>query len=165
MHRWATIAGLVFLSGCTQRYYEGPQRPRHEIAVIKTSGLFTRITAIDGETPWGIIQPTRVDVLPGSHTVTVRFPHVAGVSVSSDGSGGMIVAHSSRDITIYALAGHTYRIVGGEPPFRIERNPDLVAPWIPATGNIWDRIQFVPIDGDKQFYRVRSIGEELSNPL
>lgn len=56
------------------------------------------------------------------------------------------------------------RWLGGEPPFRIERNPDLVAPWTPTTGNIWDRIQFVPIDGDKQFYRVRSIGEELSNP-
>jgi hypothetical protein len=56
------------------------------------------------------------------------------------------------------------RWIGGEPPFQIERNDTLVGEWLPISGNLWNRDALVPGNADRAFFRVRSIGEKLTNP-
>ncbi len=54
--------------------------------------------------------------------------------------------------------------IGGEPPFQIEQNDTLQGNWPPISGKLWKRDFLVPGDADQNFFRVRSLGEELTHP-
>jgi hypothetical protein len=54
------------------------------------------------------------------------------------------------------------RWLGGEPPYVVQESPDLKT-WTPVTGHIWNRVDSLPLTPGKEFFRVRSIGEELSS--
>ncbi len=54
------------------------------------------------------------------------------------------------------------RWLGGEPPYVIESDEDLDS-FTPATNHIWNRTTTLPQVGDRGFFRVRSIGTELSS--
>ena len=130
MFRHFTIGVLlaVLVSGCAMKAYEGPERPKSEIAELRQvhqqgvvlkvpfgPGLLTKhvatIIEIDGKsvtfiwTKWATIH-----ILPGQHSVRVfylRFPDVALC-----GDGGCIANYTTGDLSIdfTAEAGHEYRI-------------------------------------------------------
>jgi hypothetical protein len=102
---------MLVLSGCAglvTKYYPGPERPRSELALIRTSerdGVTTGIWDIDGadvqRVCWGCGRtPREFYVLQGRHKLKV-------VAVSFG-------AYTTRPgyISFEALAGHTYDVYG-----------------------------------------------------
>jgi hypothetical protein len=54
--------------------------------------------------------------------------------------------------------------IGGEPPFQVEQNNTLSGTWQPLSGKLWTRELLVPGNEGRAFFKVRSIGEQLTNP-
>ena len=53
------------------------------------------------------------------------------------------------------------RWIGGEPPYVLESSPTLGG-WTTDTGHLWDRFISLPTSGNRRFYRIRSLGAELT---
>lgn len=55
------------------------------------------------------------------------------------------------------------RWLGGEPPFVLESSEVLSGGWSDATGHLWDQFHSLPATAPRRFYRIRSIGQELTD--
>lgn len=104
-----TLLVLSLIAGCAQtsmQLYSGPEKAQEEVAIIRAwSPSIGNISVlkIDGkDVQNGLV--SHVYVLPGKHTLTVRFVNGA-------------VYSSPMDINVETHAGHTY-IVQGTPDFR-----------------------------------------------
>ncbi len=100
------LIGSIFLNGCqTMQLYTGDRLPREEVAIIKTNmeSWFrnTWISEIDGK-PVGIMN-TKVEVLPGVHTVRIKV---------KDSEFAQPVYVGVDTISFEAEAGHVYRVDG-----------------------------------------------------
>ena len=116
-----TAIAITFSLACctTVQTYEGEPLPLEDVAVIKsnywghlTGGITVR--EIDGKKVG--LNPGDVMVLPGLHYVKIRVSHSLGYL-------GTIIANGT--VTLYAEAGHTYRVDG-----RIYRGGESVLVWI-----------------------------------
>ena len=102
---------LVLCSGCAEQAYDGGKKSSKEVAVIKnsytgTGGLQSdraEILAVDNDYFDGS-PPTRVEVLPGKHSVEIRCRHGGLLIEKSVGLQG----HQGPDEFI-AKAGHEYK--------------------------------------------------------
>jgi hypothetical protein len=106
-----TLGLVVLTSGCvmTRMMYEGEQRPKEQVAIIKGSSkylyfgvLFVFVTQVDDKSVKPTFPPStnvNVEVLPGQHTVQV----VVWRDVMEFEKIKLYV------LDFYALAGHTYR--------------------------------------------------------
>jgi hypothetical protein len=121
------LALALLLSGCATKAYEGPERPRSEVAELNvvheygyvfgiwgvipfpTYKHVTRVIQIDGKRISGDVW----HILPGQHTVRVWYirrsePTVCGTYSATPCE----VDYKTRDLSIVfiAKAGHEYRI-------------------------------------------------------
>ena len=111
------LALSLIISGCagSGRAYEGAPRPREAIAVIKGSGSITGelvfIDGVDGK----VFSPSlsKVEVLPGRRTMTVRYLDVEHCIplIGCRGLGPTTFTYSEV-VEINAEAGHTYQFRG-----------------------------------------------------
>ena len=126
IRRIAIAIALAFLSsGCAMKAYEGPERPKSEIAVLRQvhqqsvvltvpltiPGLLTKhvatIIEIDGKSVPGIAaEGATIHILPGRHSARVHYFRRPGVSLFG------FPNYETRDLSIEfsAKAGHEYRI-------------------------------------------------------
>lgn len=93
---------LLLAAGCgTTQIYDGPKKPLHEVAVLRTNAgeiafVTTWIGQIDGKEL--VAAYSEFEVLPGRHSLRVLL------------KAGILGA--SRNFSIDAKAGHTYRVKG-----------------------------------------------------
>jgi hypothetical protein len=80
------------------RLYPGSPRPTSEIAVLKNKA--GNLWAVDGVNPrCGTCQSTSLELLPGTHTVSVEI-----------GGAGTGVISRTAGASFEAVAGHTYEL-------------------------------------------------------
>ncbi len=133
------IAGvlLVALTLCAcgpARTYDGPARPRSEVAVLHVVGYGSatgypgdvstdaQLVAIDGVPYRGA--PQVVQVLPGKHTLEVRWtrswiPPATGFGDAYDGTTLWVpMSRGTVDLEIEVRAGRRYELVWSKPERR-----------------------------------------------
>ena len=101
---WCIALALLGSAGCTaHQYYSGERRPKDEVARITIGGLGWSIKAVDGHER----QAHSAEVLPGSHTIKAAYlkPHWVLGTI-----GRLLDPYEFLTLTIYAEAGHTYRL-------------------------------------------------------
>ncbi|MCZ6570199.1 MAG: hypothetical protein O7B23_08585 [Deltaproteobacteria bacterium] len=111
---WCIALALLGSAGCTaHQYYSGERRPKDEVARITIRGLGWFIKAVDGHER----QAQSAEVLPGSHTIKVARQKMHWVS---GWIGDLLDPYEFLTVTIYAEAGHTYRLeLADDPPRRM----------------------------------------------
>jgi len=128
----------------------------YDFSLKFTPGSFT-IRVWEGETlleSWTVNDSTYTSGRFGyfvNSLQDVRFGHVFANEI------GPVVIDQ-----IQANSGEAFvRWLGGEPPYVIEESETLQG-MAPITGHIWNRAITLPSPADRDFFRVRSIGAELS---
>jgi hypothetical protein len=112
----AIVIGLLVSCTTLQNYrlYEGPQFPEDRIAYLVSKGPI-RVHSVDGrKNPNGeeTYGPSRLEVLPGNHTLNVSFYHVS-VTTKLEGSYyyDIFFENSSKsnvDVDLKTEAGNEY---------------------------------------------------------
>ena len=110
---WIPFMALVLAACSSHRFYEGEARPRDEVAMITTaksySGRQLIIKEVDGDEQ----QTQTAEVLPGFHRIHVHATKSHYVFIP----GGFVAQEYDQDqfdVTLRALAGHTYRLEWGD---------------------------------------------------
>ena len=95
----AVLIGALSLACASEtalRLYPGPPRPSSEIAILRNKAGY--LWSIDGVKPrCGICHSTSLELLPGTHTVSVEI-------------GDAVTATRSAAASFEAIAGHTYEL-------------------------------------------------------
>ena len=118
---WCIALALLGSAGCAaHQYYSGERRPKDEVARITIGGLAWYIIAVDGRER----EAKSAEVLPGSHTIKVgrlKSHWVLGtIGTGLDTIAGLVDPYEFFTLTIYAEAGHTYRLeLADDPPRRM----------------------------------------------
>ena len=107
------ISLLVLVTGCAEQAYDGSQKSSEAVAVIKNSytsrgGMKSDradIVAVDDDYFDGS-PPSRVEVLPGEHSVVIRCWHGGLISEKSTGLQG-----HQGSVEFVAKAGHEYEVL------------------------------------------------------
>jgi len=85
---------------------------------------------------------------------------------------GQVFTHDLQQVNIRSFTWQSapgsplnLRWIGGEPPYILERRPDLVGGmWQPLSDLLWSRDSLAPYVPPRDFFRIRSVGEALTNP-
>ncbi|BCX46694.1 T9SSC-terminal target domain-containing protein [Haloferula helveola] len=130
----------------------------YDFSLSFTPGAFT-IRVWEGETviqTWTVADTTHTSGRFGyfiNSLQNVRFGQVFSHDI-----GPVFIDGIDRAGTDFSL-----RWSGGEPPYVLETSSALDG-FTPATGHLWDRFLTLQAPGPRGFYRIRSIGSELSAP-
>lgn len=101
------------------RLYDGPPRPGSEVAVLRNKA--GNLWLVDGVNPrCGTCHATSIEMLPGSHTVSVEI-----------GGAGTGIATSPVTASFAAVAGHTYELSA-----RILEGTSAGGTWTPVIKDI-----------------------------
>ena len=94
------LALLAVVASCTAVQYDGPRRPRSQVARI--GGDQARVKAIDGDP----VADDYIEILPGEHEVEVAM----NAALAGLGTVGTVVMRSTQDLTVCfrAYAGRFY---------------------------------------------------------
>ena len=129
--RWGFLLPVILASGCASRYvgYQGPERPRSQIAVVRLDPTSDRLKfgSIDGVAlPKSVHQ---VRVLPGTHSIGLR-----GFSEQGAPFGITVLAPQEASLSVDVQAGHRYIVKATGTNIGQIR----FAPWIEdkATGQV-----------------------------
>jgi hypothetical protein len=95
---FASAMALALAACASAKQYEGPARPESQLAIVlKPESIPCNLTVVEGKFGGFFGGPTRLELLPGPHTLGVAFASVGATS-------------ATHDLTINAVAGHTYEV-------------------------------------------------------
>ena len=112
----AMVVAALLAAGCAShpvQTFTGPPRPASEIALVSCQPGLAVVAVDDDRSVHGVsseARPLVLELLPGRHTVTVRFHSVSGTDQVLM-STFTTTESESIDLEIHAQAGHAYRLV------------------------------------------------------
>jgi hypothetical protein len=107
----APLLGLVLVLGCTSQAYPGPARPESEVSKVtfSTSGQVSMYGAeLDGQAL--AVFSDSVQVLPGSHSFTLRYEVDSDQECRSDDLCFVTTAYGVCLGTLRTQAGRSYLV-------------------------------------------------------
>ena len=118
------LAALITLTGCsTARMYDGPAKPKDQVAVLFRHANYVEILSVDGQRIPFLKRAKVLELLPGPHTVECCFrSEYMGTGYASEPS-----TKGAVRLSFDAKAGYSYWLDSNVNPFKEEWNPKVIS--------------------------------------